>query len=359
MSSYVLRDSLYTSEDLLAGFDAEDPIGFVKTYDFQMFQRFVVDGGAAPSTPEIRLRQADHDAHIAHALAEHLRNRPRLVGVMGGHKVRRDEESYRQVALLCKRLTGDGFLVASGGGPGAMEAAHVGAACANYEVGFLDEVLALLGTQPKLPNIIGIVEPDGSINPERLEDVKAAHQWMLVAVRALNMFSTGVSPSLAIPTWLYGQEPSMPFATAYAKYFQNSIREEALVTEARAGIIYARGGGGTLREIFQDVEQNFYAPDAAAFTPMVFFDPEDYWRREAEIDLPGKAVLRPGIKIDETISKVFRFARAKVGDTDACLDKIRFTVDFEEIASVLSAHAPVATERLSRMLTAQLVEADA
>ncbi|WP_328792757.1 MULTISPECIES: hypothetical protein [unclassified Streptomyces] len=59
----------------------------------------------------------------------------------------------------------------------------------------------------------------------------------------------------------------------YAKYFQNSIREEALVAKARTGIIYARGGGGTLREIFQDVEENYYEEETSKFTPMIFFDP--------------------------------------------------------------------------------------
>jgi hypothetical protein len=54
----------------------------------------------------------------------------------------------------------------------------------------------------------------------------------------------------------------MPFATHYAKYYQNSIREEALVNNSRAGIIYGRGGGGTMREVFQDVERNYYATAA-------------------------------------------------------------------------------------------------
>ena len=52
-----------------------------------------------------------------------------------------------------------------------------------------------------------------------------------------------VPASLAIPTWLYGAEPTMPFATHYGKYFQNSIREEALISNSRAGIIYGQGAG--------------------------------------------------------------------------------------------------------------------
>jgi hypothetical protein len=66
--------------------------------------------------------------------------------------------------------------------------------------------------------------------------------------------------SLAIPTWEYGNEPVMPFATAYAAYLQNSIREASLVRECFAGIVYARGGGGTIREIFQDVRPSARLP---------------------------------------------------------------------------------------------------
>jgi len=46
---------------------------------------------------------------------------------------------------------------------------------------------------------------------------------------------------------------TMPFATHYAKYYQNGLREEAF-NNSRTGIIYAQGGGGTMREVFQDVE---------------------------------------------------------------------------------------------------------
>ena len=77
----------------------------------------------------------------------------------------------------------------------------------------------------------------------------------------------------------------MPFATHYGKYFQNSIREEALIATSRAGIIYGEGGGGTLREIFHDVELNFYAKTPNDFTPMILASPRDrFWQREAVVE---------------------------------------------------------------------------
>src|SRR5690554_8035447 len=46
---------------------------------------------------------------------------------MGGHKVKRTDDMYIQVAQLSKTLTENGYLMLSGGGPGAMEATHFGA----------------------------------------------------------------------------------------------------------------------------------------------------------------------------------------------------------------------------------------
>ena len=61
--------------------------------------------------------------------------------------------------------------------------------------------------------------------------------------------------SLGIPTWLYGHEPSTPFATHIAKYFVNSVREDTILTVAYGGIIFTPGSAGTLQEIFQEAVQ--------------------------------------------------------------------------------------------------------
>jgi len=92
----------------------------------------------------------------------------------------------------------------------------------------------------------------------------------------------------------------MPFATHYAKYFQNSLREEALVNNSRVGIIYGQGGGGTMREVFQDVERNYYVSAPDDFTPMVFFDKQGYWRNAATHD-HANTVKTFGIKLDDAI----------------------------------------------------------
>ena len=87
--------------------------------------------------------------------------------------------------------------------------------------------------------------------------------------------------SLAIPTYFYGHEPTAPFATDIAKYFDNSVREDGIVTIAKGGIIYSPGSAGTFQEIFQDAAQNHYETFGPS-SPMVFLG-ADYYTREVPI----------------------------------------------------------------------------
>lgn len=342
-------NELYTADDLLAGFDPVDPTSFVRTWDFRQYTAFTADGGPVPKSLDVRLRQSEHDARIGDALRRYLQSeKPRLVGVMGGHSLDRGSPAYLAIANLARELTRARYVVVTGGGPGAMEAAHVGAAFA--ESGDVDYQLALteLERSPKLPNLNGLVNPDGTIAPGKEAVVRDAHAWLLAAVRAKALSGQSAGRSLAIPTWLYGAEPTIPFATAYAKYYQNSIREETLVTEARAGVIFARGGGGTMREIFQDVERNYYVRAAADFIPMIFVDPEGYWQRDAQFDSKG-VVTVPGIKVDEVLIKSFTFALDRAYRQD-CLAKVCFTTDVDTIKRLLAGHAPEAANNLDVML---------
>jgi predicted Rossmann-fold nucleotide-binding protein len=106
--------------------------------------------------------------------------------------------------------------------------------------------------------------------------------------------------SVGIPTWLYGHEPATPFATEHAKYFENSIREEGLLTLAIYGAIYAPGSSGTLQEIFEDANQNYYVPPDEGLSPMVFLDMDGYWTRR----YPVIPVLRElfGDRFDQVVT---------------------------------------------------------
>jgi predicted Rossmann-fold nucleotide-binding protein len=197
-----------------------------------------------------------HDHAIDDALAEFVRGR-RMVGVMGGHALERDARAYTEAARLGRTLAREGLTVATGGGPGAMEAANLGAYLSGHDREDLSTALDLLGAEPSFRPSVG--------------------DWAGAAFRVLQRWPEGTD-SLGIPTWHYGHEPPNPFATAIAKYFANAIREDVLLHVCDAGIVFLPGQGGTVQEIFQDACENFYA-DASTVAPMVLVG-VDYWTRE-------------------------------------------------------------------------------
>lgn len=198
------------------------------------------------------LARALHDHAIDQALATWTHGR-RLVGVMGGHALTRDQPAYADAVRLGAGL-GVHHVVATGGGPGAMEAANLGARLAGRDPGALDAALALLAAVP-------------SYHP-------SVEAWVGSARAVLSDFPEG-REGLSIPTWHYGHEPANLFATAIAKYFRNSTREAILLEVCDAGIVFLPGAGGTVQEIFQDACENYYA-DESSVAPMVLVGRE-HW----------------------------------------------------------------------------------
>ena len=239
-----LPERLYTPLDLLKGYDPEAPTSFVTEWDFCQFKEYVGAGGVSPVDDKVRRRQALHDAAIAEVLTEYLAKKtPQLVGIMGGHALSRDEPAYHNVAKLARRIASEGYTIVTGGGPGAMEAAHLGATFAGAPDKAFDDALALVSQAPKSPDLTSIVGTNGVVadNPATKQALAMAGIWMNAALECRKLAPMEVPDSLAIPTWRYGGEPTIPLATHYAKYFQNSIREETLILNSRAGIVYARG----------------------------------------------------------------------------------------------------------------------
>ena len=105
--------------------------------------------------------------------------------------------------------------------------------------------------------------------------------WLDTALRIRQSYPQNDYLSLGIPTWLYGHEPSTPLATHIAKYFDNSIREDGILTIARGGIIYTPGSAGTLQEIFQAAVQNHYLTFGYA-SPMVFLG-KTFWTEDVPV----------------------------------------------------------------------------
>ena len=147
----------------------------------------------------------------------------------------------------------------SGGGPGAMEATHLGAWMAGHTMEEVDAAMAVLAEAPSYQDAL----------------------WLDTAMRVRTLYPVGNYVSLGVPTWLYGHEPATPFATHIAKYFENALREDGILTIAKGGVIYSPGSAGTMQEIFQDAVQNHYLSFGYA-SPMVFLGTE-YWREEMPV----------------------------------------------------------------------------
>lgn len=198
------------------------------------------------------LAQRIHDHAVDTALTGYLEDHPKVVAIMGGHSLTRDSATYHTVAVIARELTRTGHLVVTGGGPGAMEAGNLGAWLANTEDAALDEAIHTL----------------------RVATDYSTQEYLDASIKVVERFPDGAE-SLAIPTWFYGHEPTNDFATAVAKYFSNSIREDGLLAIATHGVIYTPGAAGTIQEVFMDATQNHYDV-FGVISPMVFVD-SAYW----------------------------------------------------------------------------------
>ena len=239
---------------------------------------------------EVALAQALHDHSIDEALRTWVSGR-RIVGVMGGHALQRGESGYTDAARLGRLLAAD-HVVATGGGPGAMEAANLGAWLSDRPEADLLEAISLLST-------VSTFRP-------------SIDAWARAAFRVRERFPDGAE-SLAIPTWHYGHEPPNVLATAIAKYFGNATREAVLLEVCSAGIVFLPGAAGTVQEVFQDACENYYA-DESSVAPMILVG-RDQWTRELPVwplleTLARDRIMAPMVHLVDTIEEAVALTRA-------------------------------------------------
>jgi len=254
---------LYDKSSIYKGYDFKDDSTFVQSYDNIVYQHYVKTGKQEPHTIHESLARRMHDHSVTDALTDFIRlyDDKKIVAIMGGHSMLRTISDYKKVCLISKKLTELGYLMISGGGPGAMEATHVGAWFAGRNNEDLQGGLDILAEAPSY---------------------KDSAAWLRTSFEVMEYFpQIGEYESLGIPTWLYGHEPPTPFATKIAKYFANSVREEGLLAIAKGGVIYSPGSAGTIQEIFQDACQNHYISYEYP-SPMVFMN-QNYWTKERPI----------------------------------------------------------------------------
>lgn len=250
------RGQLYTPQEL---YDGISDSRYEETPDAKVFQWSIRPGQR--HRLDATLAAALHDHSIGDALEELTRSEfcagRTMVGVMGGHTASRASPVFEEAALLGRLLARDGRVVATGGGPGTMEAANFGAYLSGTpEPDFrraLDDLAAVPGFRPSVS------------------------AWARSAAAVVERHPEG-TPSLGIPTWFYGHEPPNFFATHIAKYFANSIREAVLLELCNGGIVFLPGSGGTVQEIFQDACENYYGTPETIM-PMVLVGEEHWLRR--------------------------------------------------------------------------------
>nr|WP_246103257.1 LOG family protein [Streptomyces piniterrae] len=235
------RGDLHGPDELFEGLvdSGYDTTPDARTY--RWYQETRTDGDIFAS-----MLRSIHDDAISDALDEHVAG-ARVVGIMGGHALERDSAAYAGAARLGRRLTRSGLTVATGGGPGAMEAANLGAYAAPFDDGMLDSALELLAKAPHFtPSIT---------------------DWARTAFDVRRSWPGG-GASIGIPTWFYGHEPPNAFASHVAKFFVNAVREDGLLARSNAGVVFLPGAAGTVQEIFDNATPNYYESRGEP-TPMV------------------------------------------------------------------------------------------
>lgn len=310
----VVPERLYEREDLFGGWDPAAVGSWADTFDGATYLQAVTNGLRVADSTEIAQARALHDTAMTRFLYQRLwAPGCRPTAIMGGHAATRGSATYRSAAAIAEGLARRGLTVLTGGGPGAMEAGHLGARLALSTVDLgdaIDDISADESTRgfPLRANelVTGAAFAAGAL--ERL------HHWQIPAFRLAEETVSEANDTIGIPTWLYGHEPPTPLAR-HAKYFQNSIREDGLLALAVNGIVYLPGSAGTLQEIFQDAAQNHYRSVRRVFSPMVFFDLDGHWSERFPIRPVIEALLHERDRamvcwtddVDEAVEFVDRF----------------------------------------------------
>ena len=127
----------------------------------------------------------------------------------------RGTDAYAGAARLGRALARAGLTVATGGGPGAMEAANLGAYAAPFDD---DDARRGLETARPRRRRSARRSPTGPAPPSTCATAGPAE-----------------ATTVGIPTWFYGHEPPNVFAAHIAKYFANATREDGLLARCTPG----------------------------------------------------------------------------------------------------------------------------
>src|SRR5690606_16693257 len=141
---------LYPAEELYEHFSPEDPESCELTKDGQIYHHIIQTGKYTTDLRE-SLARSPHDQSIINALTYFIIHcvPKSIIAVMGGHQLSRTSTQYRKIVWMSKLLTEQGKLMISGGGPGAMEATHVGAWLSGKSERCVLHALKMLSASPE------------------------------------------------------------------------------------------------------------------------------------------------------------------------------------------------------------------
>jgi len=321
--------SLYSVADLYDGYHPEDPGSWQEAWDTRVYQWTISNGKPRELTlPEVlatRLHDAAMD-RLVRAFA-HSAAAARMIGFMGGHDIPRTAVSYVNVARLARNLRRRRFKIVTGGGPGLMEAANLGAFLAPHPDAQFAAVIEMLRSAPGA----GSSQDPKTALAQKTAWIKTAADVRTELLGAWDAPPRPGGESLGIPTWYYGFEPPNLFASGCGKYFMNSLREDGLVSIANGGLVFGKGNAGTVQEVFQNATYNYYRGEGIEATPMVFLD-IDFWNpgplTDASAGFPQDPKRRPAFPL------LLKLATDSARPFDTSL---MLSDDVDEIAEFLSA----------------------
>ncbi|WP_405709636.1 MULTISPECIES: Rossmann fold nucleotide-binding protein [unclassified Streptomyces] len=230
------RLGLYTSAELL---DGVGELPYEQTMDARV-RDWAREAADAVGVRDGILKGL-HDSAMTAALHEYVAGK-RIVGIMGGHSLMRGTDGFADAARLGRTLARGGLVVGTEGGPGAMEAANLGAYLADADDEVLDKALGILAAVP---------------------DVEAAvTDWARSAFEVRGLHPAGVhsTASLGVAPWtnVYGEDPANAFVTVMAKFLTRTLEDFGVLGLANAGLVFLPGAAGTVQEIFEAAMPSYY-----------------------------------------------------------------------------------------------------